>query len=278
MESSASQPIVPWTSGRYPTTLQAHFTGGPHVGLRVLAYRICFQEYHEDLPYDPTGDGEGRKMVVAQQGPVILNCNPVFNGDNYHSSIRMQASRSDALICVYSVTDRSSFDKIQALLCRDMPVPPPPEGPVIFVAASKTDLPDWKVSLDEGRELSSRIGAKFLVTSAKTGVGYGDDDITALVDHIYATKARAEEERNARAANQASDEIAKSVPEKSKVHLMVSRVIERLKRWRRNRRDPSQEDSTSTVAPPPAKLRPRDESPMLSKNQQGNHIPENQIS
>ncbi|RSM12219.1 hypothetical protein CDV31_006425 [Fusarium ambrosium] len=266
MESSASQPTVPQQPRRYQT-LQAHFTGAPSVGLRVLVYRICFQQYHEDLPYDPTGDGEGRKEVVAQQGRVVLNCNTVFNGDNYHASVRMQASRSDALICVYSVMDRSSFEKVKAL-CRDMPVPPPPEGPVIFVAASKTDLPDWKVSLDEGKELSSSIGAEFLITSAKTGAGCSDDDLRALVDHIYATKTRAEEEKNARAANQAGDD----VPGKSKVHLMASRVIERLKRWR-NRRDPNPEDSATAATAPPVKLIPRDETSILRKSQQGNYIP-----
>lgn len=215
------------------------------------------QEYVDDVPYDPTGDDSGRKMVMAQQGPVILNFDPIKSDGAYTLTlVKALAARSDALICVYSVADRSSFEYVQAL-CRDIPVPPPPEGPVIFVAASKTDLPDWEVPLDEGRELSSSIGAEFLITSAKTGAGCGDDDVAALVDHIYTNKARAEEERNARAANQPRDEMARSVAEKFKVHLMVSRVVERFKRLR-DRQDPNQENSTSYTTPP-VRSRPRHE-------------------
>ena len=198
------------------------------------------QEYVDDVPYDPTGDDSGRKMVTAQQGPVMLNCDLIKSNDAYTPTlVERLAARSDALICVYSVADRSSFDYVQAL-CRDIPVPPPPEGPVIFVAASKTDLSDWDVSPDEGRELSSSIGAEFLITSAKTGAGCGDDDAVALVDHIYLNKAKAREQRDTRAAHQTGDEMAKSTTEKSKVHLMASRIVERLKRLR-DRQDPNQE-------------------------------------
>ncbi|KAL6358834.1 hypothetical protein LRP88_09026 [Fusarium phalaenopsidis] len=237
MESSASKPIVPQQPGCYQT-IQVHFVGAPHIGLRALVHRICMQEYVDDVPYDPTGDDSGRKMVTAQQGPVMLNCDLIKSNDSYTPTlVERLAARSDALICVYSVADRSSFDYVKAL-CRDIPVPPPPEGPVIFVAASKTDLSDWEVSLDEGRELSSRIGAEFLITSAKTGSGCGDDDAAALVHHIYLNKVRAEEERNARVADQAGDERARSVTDESKVHLMVSRVVERFKRLR-DRQDPN---------------------------------------
>lgn len=252
MESSASKPAVPQQPGRYQT-IQVHFVGARHVGLRALVYRICLQEYVDDVPYDPTGDHGERKIVMAQQGPVILNCDPIKSEGSYtRTLVEALAARSDALICVYSVADRSSFDYVRAF-CKDIPVPPPPEGPVIFVAASKTDLPDWEVSLDEGRELSSSIGTEFLITSAKTGSGCGDD-AAALVDHIYTNKARAEEERNARAANQAGGEKARSITEKSKVHLMISRVVGRLRRLR-NKQDPSQESLTSYTTPPPASSR-----------------------
>lgn len=215
------------------------------------------QEYVEDVPYDPTGDDSGRKMVTAQQGPVLLNLDPIKSDGAYTLTFaKALAARLDALICVYSVADRSSFDYVQAL-CKDIPVPRPPEGPVIFVAASKTDLLDWEVSLDEGRELSSSIGAEFLITSAKMGTGCGDDDMAALIDRIYFNKARAEEERNARAANQAGNEMTRRVTKKSKVHLMISRVVERFKRLR-DRQEPNHETSTSYTTPQ-AKLKPRHE-------------------
>lgn len=251
MESLASKPTVPQQPGRYQT-IQVHFVGAPHVGLRALVHHICMQEYVDDVPYDPTGDDSGRKMVTAQQDPVMLNCDLIKSNDSYTPTlVERLAARSDALICVYSVADRSSFDYVQAL-CRDIRMPPPPEGPVIFVAASKADLPDWEVSLNGGRELSSSIGTEFLITSAKTGSGCGDADVAALVYHIYTNKARAEEERNARAADQAGDERARSVTDKSKVHLMVSRVVERLKRLR-DRQDPNQQNSASYTTPPPAR-------------------------
>ncbi|KAJ4199210.1 hypothetical protein NW767_008411 [Fusarium falciforme] len=216
------------------------------------------QEYVDKVPYDPTGDESGRKMVTVQQGPVMLNCDLIKSNDAYTPTlVERLAARSDALICVYSVADRSSFDYVQAL-CRDIPVPPLPEGPVIFVAASKTDLPDWEVSLYEGREFSFSIGAEFLITSAKTGSGCGDDDAASLVDHIYTNKARAEQEMKARSADQAGDERVRGVTDKSKVHRMVSRVVERLKRLR-DRQDPNQENSTSYTTPPPARSRSRHE-------------------
>ncbi|KAM0441003.1 hypothetical protein ACHAPT_000308 [Fusarium lateritium] len=238
----ASLPTDTRHSGRCKT-MQAYFAGSPGVGLRMLLHRICYQGYEDDLPYDPTGE-DGRRMVMAQRGPVILNCD-VIRSDAAHNPamVKWAAEREDALICVYSVADRSSFEHLQTL-CKDIPLPPPPEGAVLFVAASKTDLPDWKVSLEEGRQLSSSIGAEFLIMSAKTGAGCGDDDVVALVDHVYLGKAKAEEERKARAANQAAEE---SVAGKSKVHLMVSRVVQRLKRLR-DKQGPEPGDSPGASA------------------------------
>ncbi|KAJ4327447.1 hypothetical protein N0V84_002100 [Fusarium piperis] len=230
-------------------TLQVYLVGTPRAGLRMLLYRICTQEYCVDLPYDPTGDESGRKMVMVEQGPVIVNYDLIRSDSTCDSTfVQRLAAHSDAFICVYSVADRSSFDYVQAL-CRDIQVPPPPEGPVMFVAATKTDLPDWEVSLDEGRELSSSIEAELLVTSAKTGVGCGNEDVAVLVDRIYLDKARAEEERSERAANQAGDEMARSATEKSKVSLVVSRVVGRLKRLR-NKQHLKPQDSTSRAAAP----------------------------
>ncbi|KAL2675299.1 hypothetical protein Neosp_011483 [[Neocosmospora] mangrovei] len=214
MESSASKPTVPQHPGRYQT-IQVHLVGAHNVGLRALVHRICLQEYVEDVPYDPTGDDSGRKMVTAQQGPVLLNLDPIKSDGAYTLTlVKALAARSDALIY-------------------------------------------WEVSLDGGRELSSSIGAEFLITSAKTGAGCGDDDMAALIDRIYSNKARAEEERNARAANQAGNEMTRRVTKKSKVHLMISRVVERFKRLR-DRQDPNQENSTSYTTLQ-AKLKPRHE-------------------
>ncbi|KAG2382040.1 hypothetical protein C9374_005832 [Naegleria lovaniensis] len=89
--------------------------------------------------------------------------------ETYQSLLSDAMSEAEGFILVYSITDRSSFEKVQKLREKVQMVQSS-TVPVILVG-NKCDLEHERVvSKSEGEEIAKSVGCPFIETSAKTGL------------------------------------------------------------------------------------------------------------
>ncbi|KAF8941646.1 protein ras-1 [Dissophora ornata] len=80
----------------------------------------------------------------------------------------------DGFLLIYSITSRSSFEEIPALLQEILRVKRKDFVPTILVA-NKCDLEhERQVSTDEGQEMAKQLGARLIETSATQMINVGE--------------------------------------------------------------------------------------------------------
>lgn len=111
----------------------------------------------------------------------------------------------DAVFLVYSVADRESFDMAGTFyqdLCTAVQRMNPEEvAPTaagaphrlkipVWVVANKTDLPaeSWRVTAQEGEELSRKVGGRFMSVSTKTDDGFEEGQLQDIVSWVLLAK------------------------------------------------------------------------------------------
>lgn len=104
-------------------------------------------------------------MYSKSIGNSTVHVREISGMSNY---THQRIENNSALMVVYSVSDRSSFEKAQKLL-RNIRRRYP--GSPTILVGNKTDLQDEReISFKEGSDLSQRFHCKFVETSAKNNV------------------------------------------------------------------------------------------------------------
>jgi hypothetical protein len=133
---------------------------------------------------------------------------PVPTGDTQIFSSYYGVRYCEALLIVYEVASRRSFDALKCYydnfhlereqernVClaqgcvRTCPPRPKYHG-VICVIASKTDRAIWGVSTEEGVQFAASIGATFMAMSAKTGDNCSKDTLVEIVSRALWQRQR----------------------------------------------------------------------------------------
>lgn len=130
--------------------------------------------------YDPTIEDTYRKQCVIDDQVCLLNIvDTAIRSDYIDAPIDQWICFAEALIVMYSITSRESFDEITKIFQRIVRTTGN-EHPRAIVVANKCDLEVAReVSSDEGRELASVLGVPFIETSAKTCV-----NVSNVIDEL----------------------------------------------------------------------------------------------
>jgi small GTP-binding protein len=139
--------------------------GGGGVGKSALT--IQFIQSHFVTEYDPTIEDSYRKQCVIDDEVALLDILDTAGQEEY-SAMREQYMRTgEGFLCVYSITNRSSFDEIQTFHKQILRVKDKDSFPMILVG-NKCDLEDQReVSTQEGQDLAKQLNIGFTETSAK---------------------------------------------------------------------------------------------------------------
>eukprot|EP00158_Paraphelidium_tribonemae_P001931 Partr_v1_DN24968_c0_g1_i2_m45465 putative related RAS viral (r-ras) oncogene homolog len=139
--------------------------GGGGVGKSALT--IQFIQSHFVDEYDPTIEDSYRKQCVVDDEVALLDVLDTAGQEEY-SAMREQYMRTgEGFLCVYSITNRNSFEEITTFHQQILRVKDKDYFPIIIVA-NKCDLENERqVSIQEGRDLTKQFGCKFIETSAK---------------------------------------------------------------------------------------------------------------
>ncbi|KAF5013228.1 hypothetical protein FDECE_742 [Fusarium decemcellulare] len=150
--------------------------------------RIAFGELFNE--YGPTDNGQWRMQQLVNGHKVLIELEMHLGADK--SSIqdawhRLLVEQGDAILLLYHVQDRRTFEWAQAFT--EKVLVPRPSKP-IWLCAGRTHLPkeQWKVSTEEGEGLSRRIGAPFHEFSAQTNEGLGESFVAKMVKTLILSK------------------------------------------------------------------------------------------
>ncbi|KAF4464363.1 small G- Ras2 [Fusarium albosuccineum] len=166
---------------------QIHRSGQPTANDMIAYGELCNE-------YDPTDNGQWRLQQLVNGHKVLIELEMILGADKnsiqdaYHRLLAKQLiQQGDVILLLYHVQDRTTFEWVQAFT--EKVLVPRPSKP-IWLCAGRTHLPkeQWKVSTEEGEELSRRIGARFHEFSAQTNEGLGKSFVATMVKTLILSK------------------------------------------------------------------------------------------
>lgn len=139
------------------------------VGKTCLATRFTLDKFK--LDNDTTiGATYMNKTIKYDNEIVMINIWDTAGQERFHSVAHMYFRNTTAIILVYDVTYRPSFEALGSWM--DEITEKGPESPIIVVVGNKEDLVDTEeVSADEGRVYAESIGASYFRVSALNSNG-----------------------------------------------------------------------------------------------------------
>ncbi|KAJ3115766.1 Ras GTPase [Nowakowskiella sp. JEL0407] len=165
--------------------------GGGGVGKSALTIQFIQSQFVDE--YDPTIEDSYRKQCAVDDEVALLDVLDTAGQEEY-SAMRgkqlfllqfmvMYMRTGEGFLCVYSITNRHSFDEIRVFYSQILRVKDRDHYPIIIVG-NKCDLEhERQVSMIEGRELARSYGCKFVETSAKKKINV-DEAYYGLVREI----------------------------------------------------------------------------------------------
>jgi Ras-related protein Rab-5C len=130
-----------------------------------------FHEGEFTARVDPTvGASFVTHDVPTTQGVVSLNIWDTAGQERYKSLVPMYCRNASALIVVYDLSIKESFDEAKLWCERFRSVDGDLSNDVYYVG-NKTDLPFDEALVDMARDYATSIGAQYFETSARTGEG-----------------------------------------------------------------------------------------------------------
>ncbi|ELR23600.1 Ras family protein [Acanthamoeba castellanii str. Neff] len=141
-------------------------TGG--VGKSALTIQLLNHHFMED--YDPTIE-DSYRMQVAIDGVTCLLDILDTAGQEEFSAMRDQYMRTgQGFLCVYSITQRSSFDELAGFREQILRVKEANDVPMVLVG-NKCDLESERVvSTAEAADLAKSFGCQHIEASAKSRI------------------------------------------------------------------------------------------------------------
>lgn len=147
--------------------------GAPGVGKSAISLRFLYEEFVDD--YEPTKLDKFETKMNYQGQEVDVQITDTAGQEDY-ASVRDTFLRSgEGFLCVFSLTDRDSYNHIEELyqqvkLAKSME---PPKLPFLLVG-NKSDLHASRQTKQEDAEtLATTLGVEYMETSAKN-----NDNIT----------------------------------------------------------------------------------------------------
>jgi len=144
--------------------------GAGGVGKSALTLQFMYDEFVED--YEPTKADSYRKKVVLDGQDSQIDILDTAGQEDY-AAIRDNYFRSgEGFLCVFSITDKSSFDETndfreQILRVKGVDSSNASSIPFLLVG-NKSDLTEQRqVSEEEGQQLADKMGVRYVETSAK---------------------------------------------------------------------------------------------------------------
>lgn len=180
------------------STLEVLVLGAPNTGKRSLCERFTTDTFTHER--DPTQTGQHRRLLelfpkssVDAKAPadpkcqVLLDLTLLGDASNTHPGIvRQMVQDNEAYLLVYSVTDRSSFEAVEGLWRKHVRVGARSLKAPLFLVANCTDAAQEQrvVTEAEGAELAKKLRAELWPVSAKTGIGCGQGEVSALAQKV----------------------------------------------------------------------------------------------
>lgn len=142
--------------------------GDGGVGKSALTIRMATDRFVEE--YDPTIENTYRKQVIVDDEACTLEVLDTAGREEHSSMREMYINGAQGILCVYSVTSRSSFEEIDTFRQQVLRVKEQESVPMMIVG-NKCDLDSAREVLkSEGQSYADRHGLPFFETSAKEGI------------------------------------------------------------------------------------------------------------
>ncbi|KAG2353405.1 small GTPase superfamily [Suillus spraguei] len=139
--------------------------GDGGVGKTALAIQFscnCFVQ-----SYDPTIEDSYRKQLIVDNKRSCIEIIDTAGQEEYANLRDQWVREGQGFILVYSITARSSFERLEIFLQSLVKVKR--QKPIFILVANKCDVThEREVSYKEGIALAQTFGCKFLETSART--------------------------------------------------------------------------------------------------------------
>jgi len=159
--------------------------GGGGVGKSALTIQLIQNHFIDE--YDPTIEDSYRKQVTIDEETCLLDILDTAGQEEY-SAMRDQYMRTgQGFLCVYSITNRGSFEEISNFREQILRVKDAEKVPMVIVG-NKLDLDSERiVTQSEGKELAATYGCPWMETSAKARIRV-EDSFFELVREIRKDK------------------------------------------------------------------------------------------
>ncbi|KAI7868126.1 small G-protein Ras2 [Spinellus fusiger] len=140
--------------------------GDGGVGKTALTIQLCLNHFI----YDPTIEDSYRKQVVIDDHPCVLEVLDTAGQEEYTALRDNWIVEGEGFLLVYSITARSTFDRIERFRHQIIRVKDIDNVPLVLVGNKCDEVIHRKVYREEGVLLAKQWGCGFFETSAKTYV------------------------------------------------------------------------------------------------------------
>jgi GTPase KRas protein len=139
-------------------------------GVGKSSLTIQFMHNHFVDEYDPTIEDSYRKQCVIDGEDALVDILDTAGQEEFSAMREQYMLRGEGFLLVYSITDRDSFDSINAYHQQILRVKDSESVPILLVG-NKCDLEDGRrVGQNEGRLIGEELGCHCVETSAKLGL------------------------------------------------------------------------------------------------------------
>ncbi|KAF9110631.1 Ras GTPase ras2, partial [Mortierella sp. AM989] len=140
--------------------------GDGGTGKTALTTQLCLNHYVET--YDPTIEDSYRKQTVIDDEPCILEILDTAGQEEYTALRDQWILDGDGFLLVYSVTARSTFERIHRFRDQIVRLKGTQDVPIMLVGHECHKLSEREVSREEGFEKSKTLRCEFIEASAET--------------------------------------------------------------------------------------------------------------